>query len=602
MKILDWKILMAVVFVAGLMNYRLHADADQPGPARDLQPVTFHKAPTHAPVQLVKDGKALGSIYVMHPGMKASMPIHLASPSDAALLHLQDFIKLATGVELPIVHSPNKLIPPAIVIGNCDAAAAEGLVGTEMPTEGFAIKTTKDFVFIVGNDGKDPSKKGPYHGTAWGITEFLERYLDVRWYFFNKEIGLSVPKRDSLTIPAVHLTDAPAFIKRRVRPKAVRANVGYGLCTYFNRCNNGLPQDLVFSIVNNWGKVDEFRKERPEIFQLNADGNRDTVMLCYGNPKTLETHLDQIESQLARIKEKRRPTKADRVRDLMIVGDVIAVAPHYSQDIECVCKDCRKLWDSSARADGTASRIVSSFIAKLATEVKKRWPDMKVCFGPYNNYFAAPKDIDFPDNVYLHLMYKPGLALCAQPVHGQRLRADIDQWYKLTGHKMQFTDYCRWPGETTRAPFQYPHALQKHYKACRDTVIGTQIDTSKFYFTFWDIQTISTYVWLRLLWDPDINVDATIDAFTTRMFGPAAATMRQLVQLQMDGWEKATWPSELMGAQAIYEAGYPRKVVLQMEGLLMQAKKQAAGNELVSKRIEFYAQPFAAFFKCSIQT
>ena len=266
--------------------------------APDLFPVKFHAPPTHPPLSLVSQGKPAAAFYVMHPAMKAEKGRegHLASPSDVALHHLQDFIKQATGAELPLVYRPEKIDGPGIVLGDCAAAAAQGLVGSRMPQEGFAIKTTKDHVFIVGNDGPEPaSPTNMIHGTAFGICEFLERYVNVRWYFLDREIGLSVPRTGSLTVPAVHLSDAPAYTKRRVRPKPRKAKAGYGFCTYFNRTNNSLPQGFLFTVVNNWGRVSEFREGRPEIFQLNADGSRHPVMLCYGNPRTLETYLEQVE-------------------------------------------------------------------------------------------------------------------------------------------------------------------------------------------------------------------------------------------------------------------------------------------------------------------
>ena len=568
----------------------------------DLFPVKFHTPPKHPPLSLVRQGKSAAAIYVMHPAMnfENGKKGHRSSPPDAALYQLQEFIKRATGAELPVVYKPEKLSGPGIVLGDCAAAAAQGLVGSQMPREGYAIKTTKDYVFIVGNDGPTPAaRNNMIHGTAYGISEFLERYVNVRWYFLKQEIGLSIPKSESLTIPAVHLSDAPVFRKRRVRPKPSLQSVTYGYCTYFNRTNNSLPQGFSFAITNTWGRVKEFWEGRPEIFQLNADGSRHSGILCFGNPRTLETYLEQIERQLLRAKEGVKKTKADRVRDLPFYKNSIGVTPHYAYDIECQCTDCRKLWDTSAQADGTASLILGSFISKLAASVKKRWPEMKVCFGPYRNYFAAPTGITFPDNVYLHLMNKPGIALYAQEVHARKLQATIDQWFKLTGHKLQFTDYCRWPGETTRAPFQYPNALQTYYKTNREKIYGTQMDTTKYYFTFWSTQTISTYCWLRLLWNPDINIPAVVDAFCQRMFGPAAESMKELVQLQMDGWEKNSWPSELLGPQAIYESSYPRKKVERMEVLLKLAAEQAAGDSLVLKRIEHYAKPFDAFFKSS---
>jgi hypothetical protein len=553
-----------------------------------------------SPVTLVKDGKALGKIYVMRPDVRPNLSLSRNKPTNVAVAHLQAFIKQATGAELEIVLTPTEIVAPGIVVGNCPQAKKAGLDGTTMPLEGFGITVADGFVFIAGNDGADPAKPDPImHGSGIGVNEFLERYVGVRWYFLNAEIGLSIPKSKDLIIPAVSLHDAPVFIRRRVRPKPFLTGTTYGFATWFNRCNNNLPTGRGGAFGTKWGQVEDYRKNRPEIFQLHADGSRDKIMLCYGNPKTLATFLEQIERQLKQRAEKTKLTKLDKLRNIAIYGDVIAVSPHYSEDITCVCDDCQALWDHDSQPDGNASRIVATFIGKLATEVKKRWPGKIVTTKAFHNYFAAPRGVTFPDNVYLRLLNEPGMALYAQPIHAKRLQENIDRWFEMSGNKMECIDYCRWPGETTRAPFQYPNALQAYYRANRDKIVGTQIDMSKFYKNFWTIQTITTYCWLRLLWNPDHDVDATINEFCRRMFGKAEKPMRELVQMQIDGWEKAVWPSEFLGAQAIYETAYPRKTVLRMEALLGDARKLAAGNELVSKRVAHYAKPFNAFFKSS---
>ena len=121
--------------------------------SNDLSPVTMKEKPSHAPVVLVKDGKAVASIVVMNRAAGAS--------------DLQTYIKLATGAELPIVN--DKIVSPAVVLGDCAEAATLGLNSKNMPVEGFGIKTTSSHVFIVGNRygrGAD--------GQLWGVNDFLQ--------------------------------------------------------------------------------------------------------------------------------------------------------------------------------------------------------------------------------------------------------------------------------------------------------------------------------------------------------------------------------------------------------------------------------------------
>jgi len=140
------------------------------GAAPDLQPVTAHAPPAHAPIPLVENGAPRATICVM--GVPAIREI------DVAVREIQACIEAATGTKLP--ESRGKLVDgPAIVIGACPESAAAGLDGKAMPVEGFAIKTAPNRVFIVGHD--DERLNSP--GTAWGIAEFLERFIDARYYW-----------------------------------------------------------------------------------------------------------------------------------------------------------------------------------------------------------------------------------------------------------------------------------------------------------------------------------------------------------------------------------------------------------------------------------
>jgi hypothetical protein len=91
--------------------------AAQPWESADLNPVRMKAAPNHASVALVQAGKPRSSIVVM------------GRPTGAS--SLQHFIKAATGAELPIVK--DLPIGPAIVLGDCEQAAALGLDSAKMP-------------------------------------------------------------------------------------------------------------------------------------------------------------------------------------------------------------------------------------------------------------------------------------------------------------------------------------------------------------------------------------------------------------------------------------------------------------------------------------
>lgn len=530
--------------------------------ARDLNPVTWKAAPDHPPVTLVENGRAKATIAVMSGGI----------PKE-----LQHGIKEATGVELKImdakivkggVKAPD-IEPPAIVIGDCDLAKQNGLDGSKLPPEGFAIKTAPGLVFIVGNG----------QGIQWGCYEFLERFVGMRWYF-PTELGQSIPRTQTLSVPPVWLEDAPVFRRREIWPPWSDPAHGRGTplmaLQAFLRAGNSWPTSPACH-QPDWSGVGDYVTNRPAVFQLRSDGTRDHAMLCYGNPRTLETYLGNLEQKFS---GKNAPSSA-------------SVSPNDAE-ISCYCKDCRKLWDDKGGAYGSASKILGKFVADLGREMKKRWPDKLVAFLAYLNYTAAPDGITFPDNVEVQICGMPGMAMYKEPTVLAAEQKNINRWMELTGRKIQNWHYDCWPEDRTKAVYHYPHVIKEYYLANKDKTVGTFINGDT---DHWIRQNISLYCWLKVLWNPDYDVDAAVNEFCKRMFGPAAKTMRELVQLQMDGWEKSRWAGGRLYAKAIHEISYPRKNVLHMEELLNRARAEARGDEPALKRVEYYAAPFAPFFE-----
>lgn len=541
---------------------------------KDLNPVTFKEAGAHPPLTLVDKGKPLASIAVMGPR---------SGQLNQAIADLQNFIQEATGAKLPIVDG--KAVSPAIVLGDCDLAKQAGLVGARMPIEGFAIKTTAEYVFIVGRDENIPGSPARSDGTAWGVCEFLERFAGVRCYYPG-DIGRSIPRTDTLRIEPVWLEDAPMFRKREIWPPMSDPWRGKGTQLAplhgFLRSADSWPNHLAVH-QPDWSNVKEYKEGRPEVFQLRSDGTRDFSMLCYSHPKTLETYLENIERSVAG----KTPVH------LGIVGNAITVSP-ADAEIACYAPESRKLWDAKGGQYGSASRLVATFVANLAVEVKKRWPDKTVLYLPYLNYTVAPDGVTFPGNVEVQLCGMPGLALYKEPDVARSEQENIDKWIKMTGRKIQGWHYSCWPEDRTPAVYLFPHTVRDFYKANRAKTVGTFINGTT---DHWQRQHLSLYCWLKVLWNPEFDVDAAIDEYCRRMYGPAAATMRELAGLQIEGWEKGKLPGGRLSSKGIHEFCFPRQTVLRMEALLKQAGKQAGADDVIKKRIAYYAGPFDLFFK-----
>lgn len=537
--------------------------------ADDLNPVKFHDEPDHPPVKLVVENKPVGKIYVVQEGRSTSR----------AVRDLQSHIEKSTGAKLPVVKEPGH--HPVIVVGQSQAAKDAGLAGEEMPLEGFAIKTGPDSVFIVGRGDA---------GTAHGIYEFLERFVGVRWYWpeyreERGETGTSIVRRDSLSLDPVHLTDAPRF-RKRIRWPSGGPRINDAEMSQHDRrmrCGNTWPINLIVHAPHNWAKY--YKEDRPEIFQLRKDGQRDFQMLCYGHPLTLKTYLEEIEYQL------NTDERLGRGRSI-IKGKAITVSP-ADMAVSCHDKHCRELWNEDGGHYGSASKVLGTFVAELGREVKKRWPDMTVIFLPYKNYTYAPEGVEFPNNVQVQICGMPGLAQYKDRVIRRRMQQNVDDWVRLTGNRIQNWHYSCWPANRTKAAYLFPHVAQNYYRDNLDKTVGTFINGVS---DHWPRQHLSIYVWLKVLWDPDVNVDAIVEEYCRRMYGPASGTMRELVGMLIEGWEDSEWDPHVLSPKTVYQQSFPREDVLKIKGLLEKAYEQAKGNELVTRRLDYYAPSLRAFF------
>ncbi|NLL83560.1 MAG: DUF4838 domain-containing protein [Lentisphaerae bacterium] len=531
----------------------------------DLNRVTMHKAPSHKPVVFVADGEERGAIMVVQGGRQVNR----------AVKELCDVINEATGVKLSVV----KKRPESgalLLIGASDEAQAVGLDPTEMPPEGFAIKTAADTVYIVG--------KGDY-GLAWGVYEFAERFVGVRWYWPTNRGGRSVEPLKKLVVKPVWLSDAPAFRERVIWPSAeITWNASGQQLGDLHTALRSATTWPVEAVVHspNWSKVADYVKNRPEVFEMRGDGTRNTEMLCYGNPRTLETYLENIEAKLA----------GNKKAQIGLKGKTVTVSP-ADMEVTCTCTDCRKLWNSDGGQYGTASSILANFVQKLAVEVEKRWPELTVMFLPYLNYTTAPEGYKFPGNVEVQICGMPGLATYKEPLVAASEQANIDAWLAITGRKVRNWHYSCWPEDRTKAPYQYYHVIRDFYRSNRDKTIGTFINGVT---DHWPRQHVSLYCWAKLLWDPDFDVDAAVKEYSRRMYGPAGKTMHRLVRLEADLWEKSRWPKGMITAKSIYSESFPRKRVEEMRGLLEKAKKEAAKDEKALGRIAYFETPFEAFY------
>ena len=160
----------------------------------------------------------------------------------------------------------------------------------------------------------------------------------------------------------------------------------------------------------------------------------------------------------------------------------------------------------------------------------------------------------------------PGLALLKNASCKQYEENLLRSWQKVTGRKVLSWDYECWPKDFTSAPYVFGRTIRSHYADMKDVLCGAYVCGSAA-----DPRTeLSTYVWMKCLWNPDFDVERVYDEFARRMFGPAAKPMRKLIALQEDCWNRP-WPDDSCSYRNIFGISYPPEDVARMKELMIEA-------------------------------
>ena len=412
-------------------------------------------------------------------------------------------------------------------IGNFDAG--------ELGPEGFRVIARDGSVRFLGR-------------ADYAVFDWCERELGMRYYCPD---GKCVEEREEIAVRAVDYSDKPVYEHRMI--------------------GGGRPEDWVrvakagsvhrggveVHAPHRWFKDEKLWAMSPEIFETG-----ETPMLCYGAPETLEYYKRRIDRHIAGIEDSGGIVNTSR--------KVVTVSP-WDAPISCTCRYCRTLY-SHAGSKPSASPIVWGwFLPKLASWLKVKHPDYMISFLPYLNYCDVPQDfrhetLDSFANAEAEVCTMPGLALLKNASCKQYEEDLLRGWQRVTNRKVLSWDYECWPKDFTSAPYVFGKTIQAHYADLRDVLCGAYVCGSAT-----DPRTeISTYVWMKCLWNPDFDVERVYDEFARRMFGPAEKSMRELIALQEECWNRP-WPDDSCSYRNVFEISYPPEDVARMKALMVES-------------------------------
>ncbi len=510
---------------------------------------------------------------------------------------LKIYLDMATGANIPVIQEGTNVPPDmgVIHVGDTELGLKTDLTLPDvrygddvLPNiNGYLIKTVSTDILVIR--GKTD------RATMLGVIGFLKRYAGVRHYWACGAGGIGdvVPKKPTLRIPELEWRDWPYFVSRhmsgidRYGPPPDPSQKKIATEDFF-RMNDTIPTGHSYF---QWLPPDKFGKEHPEYFPLLENDKRYVPVTptegpnkgrvpqgwqpCVSNPDVAQIMADGLIGYFH--------NNPNKIAITLSVND---------GDGDCMCEKCRAMDPpdtSYSTRVGLCDRYIK-FNNKVCNLVDKEFPDKIITFLVYGSTSLPPT------TVKLHPMLMPVLTILDDNAFEK-----WDSWLKPGAHRMGI--YCY---HTDQTYFIMPK-IDVHQSAKRIRYIVASGTARLFYNganPFWPLDAMVPYVESELIWDPRQDVDAILEEYYTKFFGPAAASMKGFYQALESGYERwieqdglPHWNGKDMGSLSGCRSWAQFKVLNPSEvdraaSCLKQAVSEAKADPLISERIDIVRRLF----------
>lgn len=434
---------------------------------------------TSAQVDLVKNGKSSSRIVLQDESKESRVAADI----------LQQFIIKISDVTLPVTEV-KKVRKGDILIG--------GETPEEVTEDGYHLSTTDGILKISGKD----------NGVVYGVVSLLEDYMGVD-YWGEKEY--SVRCASCLSLPSIEKTDNPAFRYRQTQCYAMRNDTLY---KWWNRLEEPKEAFAAGYWVHTFDKLlpsAVYGEKHPEYYSY-FKGKRHpgkASQWCLTNPEVFEIVSQRIDSIF----------KANPDQKL------ICVSQNDGNYTNCTCQECKKIDDE----EGALSGSVIHFLNKLAD----RFPDKEFATLAYLYTMNPPKHVKPRPNVVVMLCdidCEREVSL-VENASGQYFMKALKGWADITDNIFVWDYGINFDG--MMSPFPNFHILKDNIKLFRDH--NVKMHFSQIGGSYGgDFPELRAYLVSKLMWNPDVDVDALMKHFLDGYYGTAGSYIYQYIKV-MEG-------------------------------------------------------------------
>ncbi len=503
-------------------------------------------------ITLARDGGPAATIVIA-----ANAPERLS----IAARELQHYVKALCGVELPIRTDGRRVGGTGLYIGRCEPGREDDPPGPTLNPEAYAIRVRDGNVLFAGR-----------HPTPifFAVASFIEGSLGVRWFAPGQKweyIPSGTPGR--LQVDVKEVVKAPD-----TSPRIWSGHNFADSWNLWNLRNKNVSGEVIprRNFQNNLHTIfppSRYAKTHPEYYPL-VDGKRWIPPADYRYWRPCETNPDviRITVEAARRHFDRHPES-----DSFSLG---------MDDIShlCGCPNCRAL---DASPDAYEKRAFSDrhykFVNTVAREIARSHPGRYIGTLIYAIARQPPETVErLEDNVFGFITEVS--ARWCEPGVRDADHALTREWARRCRHLSRY-DYF---GLGTFTPRYYPHAMAEQMRF--DKALGFEGMYAELN-TFLPHTAPMIWAFSKLQWDAALDIDALLEEFMVRMFGPAAATMARYFDLLERSWNappptRRDWEHRNLFIQA---QAIPPAAVREGLDLLEEALTQADAP-VIRERIE----------------
>jgi len=467
------------------------------------------------PVAIVEDGQ---------PRAIIAVPADADEQTQQAAALLADYVKRSSGAELAIVAegtTPAAPQPVTLHVGHDAYVKALGLGLDGLDDDGFVLKAVDRAHVVIA--GPTP------WGTEFGVCEFLERRVGVRWLMPGPD-GDDVPARSTIAMPFGEVRGEPAFFSRLFSGLTgsdqltwARRNRMHGRVSFHHNLNRLFPPTA-------------YTKSHPEFFPIRK-GKRFL-------PPTNNTHGWQPCFTADGLVE-------EAVKNICRFFDENPDVPSYSLGVNdssghCECATCQARdtgeknflgrRDVSDRYFEWCNRVVEGVLAKHP--------------GKWFGCLAYSEIAQPPSRVKVHPRIIPYMTYDRMKWIDPELRADgerVTRWWHGVSPVVGWYDYIY--GWTYCVPRVWFHHMGDYYRFGH--AHGVRALYAEAYPNWGEGPKL--YVSLKLQWDPRQSVDRLLREWYVRCVGPAAAAdLAAYYALWEDFWTRRILDSKWFSKRGQY--------------------------------------------------